>query len=163
MCDADPVDLKDPETGKMVERASARANALVEMIDQRNGVVIIPAPVLAEYLIGISQDAYQAQLDLMNSFSCIEISPFDDMSAIECALLVDEQEHKVLDPNATKAKLRFDRQILAIALANGADELWTHDKGLFFKAKASGVTTKSLAKIAPLPDQKSLDLPPDED
>lgn len=163
MCDADPIDLTDPETGDVVERAAARASALVDRIDQLNGMVVIPAPVLAEYLVGISRDAYQEQLNLLNSFSCIEIVPFDEMAAIECALLVDEQEHRSLDPDATKAKLRFDRQILAIAIASGADELWTHDKGLFNKARASGVSINSLASITPVPDQQSFELPPDED
>lgn len=163
MCDADLVDLTDPETGDHVDRASARASALIDRIDQLNGVIVIPTPVLAEYLIGISRDAYQDQISLLNSYHCIEIVPFDEMSAVECALLVDEQEHRSLDPEATKAKLRFDRQILAIAIATCADELWTHDRGLFNKAKASGVSVNSLADIDPLPDQQSFELPPEED
>lgn len=161
MSNADPIGLKNPETGNTIERASARAAALIEQIDQRDGLVIIPAPVLAEYLIGIDQGSYQEQIDLLNSFSCIEITSFDQLAAIECALLVNEQEHKTLDPEATKAKLRVDRQILAMTLAIDADELWTHDTGLFKKAKASGITTKSLANVEPQPDQGKLDLPSD--
>ncbi|WP_306168600.1 type II toxin-antitoxin system VapC family toxin [Halomonas sp. MMSF_3323] len=163
MRDPDPVDLKDPENGDIVSRAAARASALVDLIDQRNGLVVIPAPVLAEYLIGIKQDAYQKQLNLLNSFSCIEISPFDQISAIECALLVDESEHKALDPKATKAKLRVDRQILATAISVGAEELWTHDIGLYKKAKAIGLVTKSLACIEPNPDQQDLALSDTQD
>ncbi|MDZ7854306.1 MAG: hypothetical protein U5L98_17170 [Halomonas sp.] len=37
MRDADPVDLTDPETGEVIERAADRAAALVERIDQISG------------------------------------------------------------------------------------------------------------------------------
>lgn len=58
----------------------------------------------------------------------------------------------------TKAKLRFDRQIIAIALANNADEIWTHDAGLYSKAQRCGLVVKSLADIEPSPEQLEADL-----
>ena len=123
----------------------------------RKGVVVIPAPVVSEYLLGIDRGHYQTHLDTLNSVKSIEVIPFDQLAAIECAMLVSRQEMKQLDPNATMAKLRYDRQILAIAIAAGAKEIWTHDKQLFKKAKAIGITVKSLAHIQPKPEQLSLD------
>ncbi|WJN60908.1 PIN domain-containing protein [Pseudomonas sp. SO81] len=150
--------LYDPETGEPVDRLEARAEALIEQIDSKDGVVLIPAPVLAEYLIGVAHDAYQTHLDLIGGTSCFEVVPFDQIAAIECALMVNDEELRALDTVASKAKLRVDRQIIAIALANNADELWTHDVGLYKKAVSCGLSCKSLAHILPKPEQLEVSL-----
>lgn len=157
--DEDPVELRDPESNALVTRASDRAAALIKRIEDLSGRVIIPAPVLAEYLVGIERNSYQAQIEILGSYECIEIISFDEIAAIECALLVDEHEHKLLDPTATKAKIRVDRQIIATALATNAHELWTHDRGLFKKVSSStNIIAKSLSQIEPEPNQFGLDL-----
>lgn len=81
----------------------------------------------------------------------------DQIAAVECARMVDDNELKVLDPAATKAKLRFDRQIIATALATNADEVWTHDVGLYSKAQKCGFVVKSLGDIEPAPEQLEAD------
>lgn len=154
----DGIVLVDPATGKNVDRAEARAEALVEQIDVRGGTVLIPTPVLAEYLVGVERSHHQQHLDIVNGVSCFEIVAFDQIAAVECARMVDDNELKVLDPDAIKAKLRFDRQIIAIALANNADEIWTHDKGLYKKAQRCGLVVKCLADIEPNPQQLEADL-----
>ena len=156
----DGVVLVDPATGKSVDRAEARAEALVELIDGKGGTILIPTPVLAEYLVGVERSHHQQHLDIVNGVSCFEIVAFDQIAAVECARMVDDSELKVMDPEATKAKLRFDRQIIAIALANNADEIWTHDKGLYTKAHSCGLLVKSLADIEPSPEQLEADLGP---
>jgi predicted nucleic acid-binding protein len=55
-------DLLDPETGQLVASAFERAEALVDRIDALNGVVLLPAPVVSEYLLGIDRKSYQAHL-----------------------------------------------------------------------------------------------------
>ncbi|WP_226687224.1 type II toxin-antitoxin system VapC family toxin [Stutzerimonas stutzeri] len=150
--------LVDPATGAKVDRAEARAEALVELIDAKGGTVLIPTPTLAEYLVGVERDHFQAHLDVINGVSCFETVAFDQIAAVECARMVDDSELKVLDPEATKAKLRFDRQIIAIALANNADEIWTHDAGLYSKAQRCGLVVKSLADVVPSPEQLEADL-----
>lgn len=84
-------DLVDPETGIIVDNAFKRAEALVEHIESVNGVVIIPAPVISEYLLGIDQSSYQAHLDIINSVKSIEVAAFDQIAAIECAMLVSNK------------------------------------------------------------------------
>ena len=145
-----------PVTGNVVDRSVARATALVDQIDAKGGTVVIPAPVLAEYLVGIDPGLIQTHLALINSFTCFEVVAFDQLAAVECALLVDESEQKVLDPDATKAKMRFDRQIIAISKAVGAQQIWTHDKGLYRKAAMVGLDVKSLADVTPAPVQLQL-------
>lgn len=146
-------DLRHPETGEVIDRPFERASALVDHVDAVGGLVVIPAPVLSEYLFGIDKKSFQAHLDVINSVKSIEVAPFDDIAAIECAMLVSDSEQKQLDPDATKAKLRVDRQILAIAVASRVSEIWTHDIGLTKKAESMGLSVKSLADIGPPPIQ----------
>lgn len=153
MQNGDATDLSDPKTGNPIASGFRRAEALMEHIDNQKAVVVLPSPVLAEYLIGIDVGAYQQHLDIISGVSSIEVVPFDQLAAIECAMLVNAQEQKAMDADATKAKLRFDRQILAIAVACGAKELWTHDKQLYNRALETGVIPRSLADIEPMPEQ----------
>lgn len=150
-------DLRHPETGEIVDRLFERAAALVDHVDAIGGLVVLPAPVLSEYLFGIDKKSFQAHLDVINSVKSIEIAAFDQVAAIECALLVSDAEQRAIDPNATKAKLRVDRQILAIAVAAGVSEIWTHDIGLTKKALSMGISVKSLADIGPPPMQQSFE------
>ncbi|WP_097084071.1 MULTISPECIES: type II toxin-antitoxin system VapC family toxin [unclassified Pseudomonas] len=150
-------DLHHPETGEVVDRLFERAAALVEHVDTVGGLVVLPAPVLSEYLFGVARQSFQSHIDVINSVKSIEVAPFDQLAAIECAMLVSDAEQKEMDPDATKAKLRVDRQILAIAVAAGVSEIWTHDKGLMKKAKSVGLSVKCLADIGPPPLQYRLD------
>lgn len=150
-------DLVDPETDKVVIGAFERAAALVDRIDALKGVVVLPAPVVAEYLLGIDRKHYQLHLDMLSGVKCIEVSPFDQLAAVECAMLVSNQEMKQLDPESKMAKLKYDRQILAIAIASGAKEIWTHDKQLYRRSKAMGLTARSLSTIDPKPQQLDFD------
>lgn len=153
MQNEDAKELRDPVSGQPVNNAFMRAQALVERIEAIKGVVILPAPVLAEYLIGIRRESYQVHLDIINSVRCIEISSFDQMAAVECAMMVSNAEMKQLDPDSKMAKLKYDRQILAISVAAGAKEIWTHDKQIFRRAEALGLLARSLASIDASPEQ----------
>lgn len=146
-------DLISPIDGAVVDNAFKRAEALVERIEAVNGLVILPAPVVSEYLLGIDQSSYQIHLDIINSSKAIEVIAFDQIAAVECAMLVSNREMKTLDPDSKMAKLKYDRQILAIAIASGAKEIWTHDKQLFKRSEAAGLTARSLADISPKPEQ----------
>ncbi|WP_237614132.1 type II toxin-antitoxin system VapC family toxin [Pseudomonas fluorescens] len=98
----DGIVLVDPLTRHPVERAEARADALIEQVDAEGGTVLIPTPALAEYLVGIDRLFHQSHLDVINGFSCFEIVSFDQIAAVECARMVDDNELKVLIPQRQK-------------------------------------------------------------
>lgn len=52
-------------------------------------------------------------------------------------------------PDQVAAKLKYDRQIVGIALATMAEEVWTHDDSLRKIAAAQGLAVKSLADVEP--------------
>ena len=67
---------------------------------------------------------------------------------------------KQLNSNETANKIRFDRQIIAIAKANGITEIWSSDSQVIKKGLEVGIDVKSLSEIQPIPlsDQYKLNL-----
>jgi len=155
------VSLTDPRTGNVIPDLDLRAQALVDKVDSQGGTVLIPTPVLAEFLVGIDLNSQQTYINLIKTQSCFEVVPFDEIAAIECAQFPDLKELKKLNPSDTSNKVKFDRQILAIAKSSGVDEVWTHDKGVYNRCKTFGLIAKSLADISPSPEQYPMNFLPD--
>ncbi|QFH65042.1 type II toxin-antitoxin system VapC family toxin [Leclercia adecarboxylata] len=149
--------IVDPESGELISEVPRRIDALVDRIDNINGTIIIPAPVLAEFLIGIDKEKHQAHINLIRSMSCFEIASFDEMAAIECAQLPTLSELKQMMKSDTANKIKFDRQIISIAKALSIDEVWTHDQGVFKRCKQLGIAVRSLLSVEPPPMQGSID------
>jgi len=153
----DGVSLTDPCTGEIISDPHKRAEALVDHINSLGGSVLIPTPVLAEFLIGIDKHQQQAYINLIKSQSCFEIVAFDEIAAIECAQMPSMKELKQMMGSDSANKVKFDRQILSIAKSTGVKEVWTHDKGVYNRCQSLGITAKSLGDITPLPEQFGMD------
>lgn len=72
--------------------------------------------VLAEYLMFFESEKIHAALNTIKRSARFEMAPFGELAAIECVKLINDAEWKAMDPNATKAKFRFDRQLQSICL-----------------------------------------------
>src|ERR1035441_5682595 len=77
---------KDPATNKPVERLPDRIEKLVEDWESDQEKVIIPAPVLSEFLI-LAGDEASNYLDEIGARRMILVKPFDEMAAIELAAI----------------------------------------------------------------------------
>ncbi|HHP1489061.1 TPA: type II toxin-antitoxin system VapC family toxin [Klebsiella pneumoniae] len=150
--------LSNPENGMEIPDPMRRVEALIDMVESSGGAVIIPTPVLAEYLVGIDKKDHQTHLNLIQRQSCFEIASFDEISAIECAQMPSIKELKLMMKSDTASKVKFDRQIISIAKALNVDEVWTHDKGVFNRCKEMGIVVKSLADIDLAPVQVLIDM-----
>nr|ELR5167108.1 PIN domain-containing protein [Providencia rettgeri] len=139
-----------------VDDVELRSQALLDHIESSGGTLVLPAPVLAEYLLGIEGEKNkQKHTQLILSMSCFEILPFDELAAIECSLLPSPNEFKQfikseINSNATANKIRYDRQIISIAKANNIDEIWSGDKEVSSKSTEFGMEIKSLLDIQPM-------------
>ena len=153
--------LTHPETKAVLERVDERAQAFIAEAERKSALVLIPAPVLSEFLIGVEASKYQEYLDILNGSACFEVVDFDTAAAIECAQLPDKKELAQISPGQYASKLVYDRQIVGIALAAMADEIWSHDDSLRKIASARGLTVRSLADIEPPAVQEQM-FPPDE-
>lgn len=72
----------DPSTGKPIDRAQDRMAYLVEQLRENDARILIPAPVLSEFLTFAGAD----YLAVINQSAYFEVSPFDQRAAIEAAV-----------------------------------------------------------------------------
>ena len=142
----------DAETGQPVADAKSRVEALVESLQARQEAVLVPTPVLSEVLVHAA-DAAPSYLDILGKTSRFRIVPFDERAAIELAEMTRRARatgNLRAGTDATRAQLRFDRQILAIARVQGENHIYTDDGNMRTFAEAEGFQVTGLPDM-PLP------------
>ena len=143
-----------PRSG--VDRAKERIQYLLDTLRNDKETVIIPAPVLAEFLIFAGKDG-PAYLVKIRESPAIRVEPFDERAAIELA----DMENVVRSKGDKRGsavgvewqKVKIDRQIIAIARVHGASVVYSDDPDLVAHALDSKVRITSLAdlKLPPPP------------
>lgn len=136
---------------KPISQTRLRIEAAMDHFDQSGMVAVVPTPAIAELLIKIDPDLHRLVLSFFQSHDIFQIGSFDEVAAIECAMLVSLKEKKQLKaPDATKAKIVADRQIIAIAKAMGCESIHTQDQRLANIAEKAGITPVCLSQYQPL-------------
>jgi hypothetical protein len=152
-------DLRQGPDGRPVECARERVLGLVREIDDAREQVVIPAPALAECLVTDGTDM-QDVLATIHGSAFIRIEGFDERAAVELAMRL-RAARKAGDPKEglriTKNEMKFDRQIVAIALVNEASVLYSDDKGVAAFARACGLTVKGVVDLRIPVTQQSLE------
>ena len=146
----------DPETKEPVTDARARIDVLIERLDSKGETVVIPTPVLSEALVHAG-DAGPRYLEILNGNRCFRIEPFDQKAAVELAAMTrDAVAAGDLRAGAdiTRAKLKFDRQIVAIARALGQTEIYSDDRDIAKLGRALGLEVIPVHAL-PLPPEGS--------
>lgn len=125
---------EDPATGLPVVRAQLRVERLIEELTKGRERIVIPCPALAEFLVlaGDKGSDYVTELHNQPSFY---IQPFDERAAIELAaieLLARKAGSKrgSASEDTPWQKVKFDRQILAIAKVRMAHTLYSDDSDM---------------------------------
>jgi len=151
----------DPKTKKPLGRARERIEFLLETLSQAKTQIFIPTPVLSELLVGAGNAKNQYLSEIQTS-GALTIAPFDVKAAVELAFLLDGDGKRPKPPLSKQeswAKVKFDRQIVAIAKVNKVTAIYTDDKTLSAVAKANGIHPHHTWDL-PLPPQKQQqDLP----
>jgi len=114
--------------------------------------VLVPVPALAEVLATPDCDVEEV-LSTLRSSAFIRIGDFDQRSAVELAmrLRVAGAGGDIRDGlKITKAAMKFDRQIVAIALTNGARVLYSDDAGVKKFGEGAGLKVKRTSEL-PIP------------
>jgi predicted nucleic acid-binding protein len=146
-----------------VDRAQDRIDFLVQTMSSRRDKIIIPTPALAEFLL-LANDRYSDYLTIIRRKSVFEIAGFDDPETVE--LVEHWRKHgdsKRLKPGTpeTWAKLKYDRQILAIAATRRVECIYSTDSDLKRFADQLGKPCFNLGDLPlPPPSQTRLDLVP---
>ena len=140
---------EDKTTGKPLEFHMERVQGYFEALDAKKDVIGIPTPVIAE--LGIrGTTTVQELVSQLSKSARFRFLPFDAMAAIECAsiaraaLEAGQKRAGAADPKEVWAKLKFDRQILAIAIVNRATAVCTWDSNLMKLCKDHKISTISI-------------------
>jgi hypothetical protein len=148
-------------SGVPIDRPKDRIDYLVQQLDKAKVRILIPTPALSEALVRAGAVASQQIVDHLQRYSVFSIEPFDTLAAIELAAMTRE----ALDGGkkrgasaATWAKVKYDRQIVAIAKVRGATTIYSDDKDIKTIGKTAKINVVSVEDL-PLPPQKAqLDL-----
>lgn len=143
----------DPTTDKPVEKCQKRIEFLLATLHKAKTTVLIPTPVLAEYLVRAGPEKSQ-MLERFSDSKNFDIASFDLKAAIELAELLGDPDlqKKKLNQKTTWAKVKFDRQIVSIAKTRGVSPLYTDDDGLATVARNNGIAAVMTWEL-PLPPE----------
>lgn len=143
--------LFNRRAGSSVHRAADRIDGLIESLASKKARVIIPTPALSEVLLAGKHTA-QIYIETIKKYSCFQIRAFDERAAIELAAQIDDAKKK--NKNRSKQpiwnKIKFDRQIVAVAKVQGATCVYSDDDQLRRFAEECGMAAKGLSDI-PVP------------
>jgi predicted nucleic acid-binding protein len=141
--------------GKLIDHIPERVAYLVKTLESSKSRIVIPTPVLSELLVRITAEETQRILDEINSAAVFRVEPFEVRAAIELAVMARSAlatGGKKAGSSEPWAKVKFDRQIVAVAKVVQATTIYTDDGNLAATAKAVGISTLELAKL-PLPPE----------
>ena len=116
-----------PDEADKVERT----RALLRYLDEQEKIILLPTPVITECLWPVEVHTRESVLNVINKFM---IGAFDLAASIKCAEMMHaitpaEKEFKE-ERGITKAQMKFDYMIAAIAIVNDAECIYSEDEGL---------------------------------
>jgi predicted nucleic acid-binding protein len=146
---------------KPVARCRERVEYLVEMLQEKKEKILIPTPALSEVLV-IAGSAGPTYLNQLNSSARFRICPFDQKAAVEAAIAIRNALNDVgkasrKQTTSTWAKVKYDRQIVAIAKAEGAHTIYSDDEDVRKYAAEVGIKVVRTEEL-PLPPAKQMEL-----
>ena len=137
----------DPATNAPMTRAQDRMAHLVEQLRESDARILIPAPVLAEFLTFAGSE-YLAVIDQRAAVEAAAVQKKANASA----------KGKKSGLGGNWQKIKVDRQIVAIAKVRNAERIYTTDADVAALAKESGIVAVGLADL-PLPPEEESQLP----
>lgn len=153
---------EDPKTGEPITDFRKRIGFLIESLEKSRTRIIIPTPVISEAFVRAGEAGPEI-LDELNRSSVFRIEPFDLRAAIEVAEMtrVAIANGDIKDGgDGPRSKIKYDRQIIAIAKVAGATVIYSDDRNLskFGRKQRLSVIGLSDLPLPPVDPQKSLDL-----
>ena len=142
----------DPATNLPLKDAAKRIENLFNLLIDIDETIVIPAPVLCEILVH-ADEASQNYLTYLRNMGDFRIAPFGERAAILAASSMREAirrgGHRVdsTNPNTAKAKIKFDRQIVAIAKIEKEKAIYSDDNDIHKLAERIGINSYRTSDI----------------
>ncbi|HEV3038417.1 MAG TPA: hypothetical protein VHA33_11630 [Candidatus Angelobacter sp.] len=149
----------DPKTKKPIDRLPDRIEKLLQDLDADGERIILPTPVLSEFLILAGKDGpdYLAKIAALKT---LMVKPFDEMAAVELAA-IETADRAAGDKRGGVAspwnKVKFDRQIVAISKVQGVSKIYSDDGDVSKFARKVGIEPVASWELA-LPSAKQVEL-----
>ena len=129
---------------------------LVNSLEKSEEKIIVPTPALSEILVraGTAAPEYLRRINLASVF---RPASFDELCAVEVAEITKEaldSGDKRSGHDGTWAKIKYDRQIVAIAKVNNASILYSDDREIYKLGSRVGLTVIRIADL-PLPPEEA--------
>ncbi len=135
--------------GAPISLVKERVTALVEDLTKSGTRIIVPRPALSEIIVRAGIEAGQHYLGVMRQAKVFRIAPFDEKAAVETAIMAGEATKCPsirAATDGTYAKIKYDRQIVAIAMSEGAATLYTDDHNQRAFARRHGVNVVGIGE-----------------
>lgn len=148
------------ESGAPLPYAIRRVEHLIGEIDKSGEKVAIPTPALSEVLVRGGLGDAQRIIEIVNRKRVFSIESFDQRAAIEVAMMLrhELQEGTLKDATTTWAKLKFDRQIVAIAKVCKATAMYSEDDDIHRLAERSNIPCYRVRDLEIPPEDEQLDM-----
>lgn len=153
----------DPASGEPIPDAKARIEGLVAKLQKAKETILVPTPALSEVLVH-ADEAGPRYLHILHHTARLRIVPFGERAAVELAAMTRaalEKGDLRAGTSATRAKLKFDRQIIAIARVEGETTIYSDDgdmKSLVAGTEIAVVQTSELPLADSAQRQLSFDV-----
>lgn len=143
-------------SGAAVNLPNERIQHLIEQLEKARTKVVVPTPVLSEVLVRAGQAASQKIVEEINRLAVFRIESFDARAAIEVAAMTRAALNRTGKKRGTMtspwAKIKYDRQIVAIAKVIRATTIYSDDADVRSIATDEGIPVIGLSEL-PLPDE----------
>lgn len=139
-----------------IKLAKERLEALVSRIAQNRDQIIIPTPVLSEVLVKISPEQITELLTELNGSVWFRLEAFDAAAAVELgrrtAVAIAQGDKREGLNDAPWTKVKFDRQIVAVAIVAQATEIISDDPHVKAIGDRWGIKVTSVEEL-PVPSE----------
>lgn len=150
----------DPTTNQPVQFAKERIDFLIAHLEKEKIKIVIPTPALSEILVR-SGKAGSEYLEIITTSAAFKIVPFDIRAAVEVAAMTYQaiqQGDKRGGMEAPWAKVKYDRQIVAIAKVEQASVIYSDDKDVRNLAQTEGMSVVGISGLPLPPDAAQTNL-----
>lgn len=137
-----------------VPRGRERVEYLIETLSKTGEKIIVPTPALSECLVRAGPAGPQ-YLDVISKQSCYRVASFDERAAVEAAVRIHaalQRRQRADASRDSRTKIKFDQQIMAIAIVEGATAVYSDDRDVIAYAREAGLEGYRLEDL-PLPPE----------
>lgn len=144
-------------TAKDQEISYTKLQYGLKQLEENKQRLIIPTPVLAEFLV-VANNARYDFIERLSKSKAVNLAAFDARCAVECSLLTasarakEDKFYGAEPEEGLRQKIKIDEQIVAIARVNRCETILTHDKDIHNIAKRVGIRAIRVADL-PFPPQ----------